>query len=263
VKRFTDFSVVLAVDAKYLPQLLASSLTWRLFHPWLWHRPWVVCWDRDSITREHLYQIDQHLRRGYTGHFQVEYVQWPPDRVDGYESQRHKMLSAFAFVPGWSVSTPYFLKIDTDAICLGDSAWPLDQWFDGNPCWVAPAWNYSKPGNQPAQLDDWADKIPELAKFPRLNIACEPGAKRCYHPRMCSWLSFYSTQWVKQLAGYCTGYALPVPSQDGTMWYVQERRRDPCLKVNFKKWNWTNISKLPALQQEVRRILTEAKGSPT
>jgi hypothetical protein len=82
-----------------------------------------------------------------------------------------------------------------------------------------------------------------------------PSGSKCLHERMCSWLSFYNTAWTKKFASYCEPYRLPVPSQDGSMWYVAARRQDHTKTVPMKAYQWTNISKLPALQAKVREVL--------
>jgi hypothetical protein len=256
--RYRDITVVLGTDQRYLRQLETSWPTWRRFQPWLWELPWVLFYDRDMPGRE-VQRLTQAMQKSKD----VRLIAWPPvtpSETIRYESQRHKMLSGFAFVPAMNgiVQTPYWLKIDNDAICTASAEWPQDEWFEDTPAIVASPWGYTKPPDQMNRLDEWGSKIPGLNSFPPLCLPVEPGAGRCRHRRICSWLFFARTEWTKEVATYCGGNGvLPVPSQDGFHWYCAARRGDKVSRVRMKAHGWTNISSLRRLQSAVGRILAD------
>lgn len=191
-------------------------------------------------------------------------VPWPPTDTD-YASQRERMLSGFVYAADY-VATPWWLKIDTDAVALRTEDWEPADWFARDPdaddppdasfasgyyVWIASSWGYTKPADQMARLDDWADGVPELADRPRLDLPYTPGGKRCRHPRMASWLSFYRTDWTRWAAGLARSsvgpFKIPVPSQDGFHWYVSARRGNVGLRANMRRRGWTNCPRLAGL----------------
>lgn len=256
------FTTVIAVDANYVKQLQYSVLTWKLYRKEIFQNPLLVIMDARC-----LHEIISQLPRAITTHPNVSYYVWPQSETATFKNQRDRMLSAFVHVPPLEVKTPWWLKVDCDAIALGNPAgWFDEKWFDekcdgagekSKNIIVAPGWNYTKPATQPAELDAWGNSQPILSQYPALNIPYNPEARTISHKRFCSWVSFYNTNWSRWAAMLCDYPNIPVPSQDGFHWYVSERTGDAgrVLKVNMKSLGWTNIPKFRKLKEKVEALM--------
>jgi len=249
-----QFTTTVGVDEKTIEQLKVSVLTWKRFAPELWINPLVVFFDRDALSPSDVMFVE---------HRSMRIVPWPPDGCH-YESQREKMLCGFVHVAR-VVDTPWMLKLDTDAIKTDARPWILDEWFKpvtigGElllPAFVGNRWGYTKPADQMSQLDDWADRVSDLAGYPRLDLPYDPGARTCRHPggRLASWITFFHTEWAKMVASYCVLGTIPVPSEDGYHFYCAKRRGDPYRLVKFKRHGWTNVPKFPRLLAKVQEVM--------
>ena len=240
-----NFTTVVAVDANCLEQLRVSSPTWRLNKPILWQRPMLIIYDRDEVDPTEIRWLD---------HPNVQFAAWPPPAHD-FDSQREKMLSAFVHLPGDLVRTPWWLKIDTDAIATAPGDWIDESWFDNGSVFIGSRWGYTKPANQMAMLDLWASEVPGLNHYADLDLKFDLNAGVLRHKRLASWISFYDTAWTRKAASYATFPHLPVPSQDGYHFYVAERRGDPYTLTNMKKRGWNNVSRLSGLKKLAKEIL--------
>ena len=260
-----DLTVCVAIDRKTVEQLQIAAPTWLRHHPWLAAIPWVVAYDRTAIWEA---EAAEALRS--VGKDNARLVAWPESsEAPPYASQRERMLTSFVLIPPRYVQTTWWVKIDTDAVALAPVEWPLAPWFttpDGPPAIVASPWSYTKPGDQMAALDDWGDRVPELAARPRLNLPYEPGSRRCRHPRIASWLSFYRTDWSRIVAGYaersCPPDHMPVPSQDGYHFYCAARRGDSVVRTKMKRHGWTNCPRLQTLRNVAAASLSNWATAP-
>lgn len=274
-KATRDITVVVAVDKKTLPQLKVSNETWAKNRPELFEWPFLLIYDRDAFSQS---QLAAELRGTPLSGATVRTMPWPPSQPSlCYANQREKMLTAFVYA-ALSVETDWWMKIDADAIAIEPrtlNEWAPPYWFERDPIflaprdqqqfdpryygWIASPWSYTKPARQMADLDAWGDGVPQLAGHPRLNLPYEPTARRCRHPRMASWLSFYRTDWsrfVAQLAFNFSGqWNLPVPSQDGYVFYCAKRRGDRFLRTNMKRRGWTNVPKFSKLKLRAAEAL--------
>lgn len=257
-----EITLVIGIDFKTVQQLEVSHRTWKLHQSKLYQWPWVVFYDGccPAFTNHSLNDL---VKRGVVPE-QTRFVPWPQciggnSRTPKFEHQRDRMLSGFCYVPAMHVQTPYWAKIDTDAIALRASDWPRAEWFENLPEIVAPGWNYTKGLNYLGILEEWGDKT-RLKEKPRLGIPFDPTHLRVPHKRWCSWNSFYATGWTKLFvdmlheSGLERG-TLPIPSQDSTMWYAAERGGMTVNKVNMKKFSWTNVPKLASLIEQVQSIM--------
>ena len=261
-----EITLVLGVDAKTLPQFEVSHRTWKLHQPKIWSWPWVVFYDGTIETMPLM--LDTLKAKGAFPQ-NAKFVPWPHcvggnSRSPKYENQREKMLTGFCYVPAEHVETPFWMKLDTDSVCITPKPMYEPEWFERDAsgrhlAWIASAWPYSKPGSQPGKLDDWGDGVPELADKPRLNVPVEPGAGKAFHPRMASWMSYYSlefTQFAAGLAERSVGRGLvPVPSQDGYHFYVAHRYGWPYKTSKMKRRGWTNVPRLSSLIETVQTIM--------
>lgn len=265
-----DFTPVIGVDAKTLPQLHLTAPTWARYRPEMFRQPWLVFYDAAQVTLTEV--RDTLVAAGKTR--DVRAFQWPTIERVAYANQREKMLSGFCHVCRF-VETPWWLKVDTDAVALRESDWAPDEWFrqqvdttlppaamnyqDGYNVIIASPWGYTKPADQMDQLDQWGDLVPGLREYPRLDIPFTPGGRRARHARIASWVSFYRTDWSRFASDLALHYAgrdrLPVPSQDGYHFFVAKRRGDRILRAQMKRRGWTNCPRLEQLKTTVAKAL--------
>lgn len=254
--KLNDFTVCLAVDDGYIRHLAAAVPTWRLHRGALMHRPWVVFIDRDA------HGVEDRVADLLDG-TDLRIYPWPMTAKD-HCSQAEKMLSAFVHGPPDFVETPLWMKLDVDVIATGSPQvegkdWEPHQWMSHNSVYLAPGWSYTRPADQMSKLDDWGDSIPELGCRPRLNLPFDQNAKRCHHKRMCSWVSFYRTDFTAEVASFCDRERLPVPSQDGTVWYVAERLGLKWSRYGAKFLGWKTISAAHRLEAEAAKVIALAQ----
>lgn len=218
-----ELSLVLTVDREHMDELLVSVQTWREFRPLLLALPTHVIYDSEQLSRP------ENLRNWFP---LAEFHSWPP-KVISYPDQRSKMLSAWVHVPSRVVSTKWWMKCDANVLVNDVRDWlnpvhfaPFDDGVE--PRVVAPSWSYTKLAyGSPAAFDAWADDVDALRDKPPLAIEIEPGAKRAYHRRFNSFVSFMRTDWSKWAAELAKPYGwLPVPSHDGYLSFVALRNGD-------------------------------------
>ena len=275
-----DFTTVFGVDRRHLEQL---SVTWPTI---VRHKrdiaesPIVVFYDKTDVKRK--YVVDM-IRSD-----KLVTVPWPPPGVT-YEGdpddkwthpQRYKMLAGFVHVPALYVKTQYWLKIDTDVVAHPCCNWIRDDWFNNEqtrygkikPAIVCHRWTFTKPADQFLKLDKWVSDhrlldaifcdtrpISEVIGVP------EEGAERIGHKRIISWCGFFSTDLsylCHQLATMTHGDGkLPVPSQDGYMWYVAARLGLAIRRVNMKNRGWSQWLRESAIRKDAADSLREPGNS--
>ena len=243
-----DYTLVVGVDQRHLKQLELVWPTWIKHKPSLLKQPMVVFYDRDCVKEQDVTKVVRHPN--------LRTCSWPPDGVTyqgdtntkWHHPQRYKMLAGFVHVPALTVETPYWLKLDTDVVATGQDDWINPEWFIGDPGIVAHRWGFTKPPEQMQQLDAWVEKFRNdmhLLYFkPALNLVPEPGASKVNHPRIISWCGFFSTLVTRLAAGFANRTIgecqLPVPSQDGFLWYVAKRMEFRIVRTIMKDkgWEW-------------------------
>ena len=139
-------------------------------------------------------------------------------------------------------------------MALKEGSWINTEWFEAKgeearPVFVSHPWGYTKPPDAIERLDNWADTIPQLRDFPRLNLVARPGWNMVRCRRIISWLFFARTDWTRQMANLCQG-KLPVASQDTFLWYCAARQRKPYRRVRMKRYGWAHVRGL----RKIRRI---------
>lgn len=257
------YTLVLGVDDNHVEHLRTSWPTWVKHKPSMTSMPIVVFSDSDAAIRESLLII---------GRTDVVVYKWPEDGVvfEGdentkwYHPQRYKMLAGFVHVPPKVVETKYWLKLDLDVVAVGDDSWVDSQWFIGDPAIVAHPWGYTKPPDQMQILDMWATNVStvEYCKYGRpLDLRPDtPSDNKVKHPRIISWCSFYNTEWCrivsKDAEHSCGPCKLPVPSQDGYMWFHATRSSEHVVRVNMKSRGWRHCSSL----SNMKKVIGERNG---
>jgi len=244
------YTLVLGVDARHLWQLSRVWPTWRRHKPSLTRAPLVVFYDREDVTEGHVRAV---IRRSAT------IVPWPPENVSYTadpalgkfgDARRAKMLAGFVYVAAAAVRTAYWLKLDTDVVAVERDNWIDTDWFDGRAAIIAHPWGYTKPPDQFVRLDRWVDAhrddLGALAERPPLDLIPAPGAEALPHPRIISWCAFFDTgvtRYAADAAAQTVGQGqLPVPSQDGYLWYVTRRLGLGITTTNMKRRGWQHWS---------------------
>lgn len=177
-------------------------------------------------------------------------------------TQRERMLAAFVFLPPLmhgphDPNRPdYWMKIDCDVLCRREvpAAFPPPEWFENSPPYVAPRWGYSKPADTIQRLDDWADNHPAFEETKRIDAPWSPDSETVSWPRICSWLSFYSDDYLRLVASLMPDQKMPIPSQDGIHWYVAERLGLGGRKEKMTPWGFKTISSAKRLKEEAAKI---------
>lgn len=240
-------TLVVGVDGYHLDQLSWTWLTWKKNKPSLLKMPMLVFRDRDQVSEQDVLRVVDHP--------DLLVVEWPPPGVvhaggsDKWtDPQRYKMLSGFVHVPASRVKTDYWLKLDTDVVATGCDHWIDQGWFSGSPAIVCQPWGFTKPADQMIRLDEWAELNKECTGFrlPPLKLAPREGSDRVRHKRIISWCGFFHTAITaaaSRLAEMTVGRGqLPVPSQDGFLWYVAARLGTEVKRVQMKGLGWEHWS---------------------
>ena len=251
-----DFTTVLGVDREHLEELRIVWPTWRLHRPEILSRPLMMICDSADPSTVWERELD------FLGHSQCKIVLW--DLAGA--GQREKMFNGLVLATARHVTTPWYLKLDTDAVAVSAAEWIDTNWFlpderGRTPAFVSSPWGYTKPPDAIDQLDDWGDTIPQLADFPRLNLSPRPGASFVAHPRIIGWCFFGHTLWTQKAAGLC-GSRLPVASQDTFLWYVAHRQGDFYRRVAMKRYGWDHVGGIKRLKRLCTFAISKRMASP-
>lgn len=258
-------TLVLGVDAKHLQQLKLVYPTWAKHKPALTKLTAIIFYDVDEVAEKDIV-LPKH--KGV-----VVKIPWPPKGVDyphgmtkWDNQQRYKMLAGFVHVPAQYVATPYWLKLDTDVVATGMSDWIDFNWFRGAPAIISHHWGYTKPADQIVRLDQWVEKNKKdmftLSQHDPLNLHPEEGSTLVKHERIISWCGIFDTtitKFASQMARQTCGRGmLPVPSQDGFLWYVSTRLGHDVRRVNLKERGWEQWNSMNNIKKAVARSLGNA-----
>lgn len=250
------YTLVVVVDHRHLSQLAMTWKTWQRHKPSMMDHPILIVYDRQQVLLARIVDLLELTSLGAG----VQCYPWPPTDVEypigtdkWTDAQRYRMLSGFVHATAKMVKTPYWIKLDTDVVATGQDNWVDPNWFTGNPTIVAQPWGFTKPANQMVDLDNWvtthSDLLVELRGRPPLNLNPKPGWSMVRHPRIISWCGFFNTKFTKKCSEYaeltCGRGLLPVPSQDGFMWYVAARLglsivRPQMKDLGFEHWSTDN-----------------------
>ena len=151
-----EITLVLGLDAAHLEELRWTWPTWMRFKPELREMPALVFYDPAQIVPERVSFIHQHPN-----------VRWVPWEMPAAGNQREKMITGFVQVPAREVQTPWYLKLDTDAVATGPGPWIKEEWFlpsgrGRTATMVSAKWTYSKPHDVIQRLDEWAKGLRRL-----------------------------------------------------------------------------------------------------
>ena len=243
-------TIVVALDAKTYPFFLRSLPVWVTLQTELFRCPWVIMFDRNWLGGyDHVGFVARHMARHF-GTPSIMVREWPPEPMppDTYANQRDKMLTSFVMGAPLDVTTPWWIKIDVDALPHDRKPWFDDAWIadEAEHVLVGARWGYTKPPEQMPTLERWADGVVGLREHARLGLVATPGENKLKHPRIASWICLVKTAWSRRVIGYaeqrCPLHRMPVPSQDGFHWYCAARERLPIIRTNWKRRGWGNYS---------------------
>ena len=260
-----DFTTVCGVDAKHLKQLSWVWPTWKRHKPSLLNSPMLIFRDREQI------RSDDEVR-AVVDHPNLTIVPWPIGDVSYIgtkgdkwtDPQRYCMLAGFVYIPALFVATPYWLKLDTDTVATGQDVWIDSEWFKDNPAIVSHPWSFTKPADQMQVMDRWVAENPNefnpwFLDRPPLNLIPKPGASRISHPRIISWAAFFSTGFTirsaNSAAWICGNYHLPIPSQDGYLWYLAKRAGLEIVRIGMKKRGWKHRSSEKGIKEAIEEAM--------
>jgi hypothetical protein len=255
------FTLVLGVDRWHIEHFKLVRSNWFKHKPSLKRFDLVFFSDDSNI----LNSVYGDVRIHHLG--DIKCILWNPnveyvsDGTRWTDPQRQKMLAGFVHVAAGCVETDYWLKLDLDVIATGQDDWVNPTWFESRPAIVSHRWGYTKPANQMLDLDEWADinkhKWDGLFENTKpLNLRPKhPTSAGVGHKRIISWCGFFRSDFTRlcsKMAIDSVGEGrLPVPSQDGYMWYVARRLGYPIVRANMKALGWKHFSKLRQLKEEL------------
>ncbi len=258
-----DFTIILGVDKKHLDQLRLTYPTWKKHKLSMLERPMIVFYDWSQVNPVEVRKVVDRSN--------VMTIPWPPIGVE-YEggdnkftnARRYRMLSGFVHVPAELVRTPWWLKIDTDAIAHGMDDWIDPSWWADDPVIISPGWPYTKPPNQMVLLDEWVErekeKLGRLSRdTPPLDLHPKPRSDRLPHKRIGTWCAFFKTsftQYASAIAEKTCGLGkLPVPSQDSFLWYLAKRHGLGIRRENMKKRGWVLFSTIGNIKRSAAEAM--------
>lgn len=230
------FTLITAVDAGSARILQHTWPTWMQQKPILREVPVLVIHDQEFDPN--CDQLDC-LRE----HSNLRFIPW---KMPVPRDQGEPTLSFFVDVPSHNVTTPWYLRLDANAIAIDASPWPYVEWFDAGPngrlpSYISNPWGYSRPADVIKRLDDWGDRVPQLSQRPRLGLPSDPQDNLVRHPGINSWLFFGNTRWTKEISSLVVQDP-PFPSHDILMYYCAARRGDFTRRIQMKDHGWDHIS---------------------
>jgi hypothetical protein len=220
------------VDAENRDLLLENWKGWMKFNPWLKAAPaFVLCADKIDVSK-----LRKLLR---VNHRSVECLPW---NLDNTRKDRDRWTETWVRFPAERIDTTWYLKLDPDAVATAKTPWLNPDWFTSSAdnretSFIAPRWSYSKPGNILNLLDDWADHVPSLSQFPRLNRAADSDGNRVTHDAISSWLFLGNTEWTREISKLVTK-GFPCDSFDTFMAFCAARRQDRFIRYALKEYGW-------------------------
>ena len=248
------FTTVVAVDAAHLGEFRLAHQTWKKCRPEIWENPLLIFADTalpPAGTGESAGWWERLLART-CDHPDLRVVGWP---ACGGATNRHRMLSALVYGTAEHVGTDWFVKIDTDTLCLPcENRWHPN-WFDEkeNFEFVTGSWGYSKGIERWRRLKEWAAGVPELAMMPEAPGEEFPPKDHVRHQRIISFFFVGRTRFMREVAALAPGPLLPIDSQDTVVWYIAHRLGRRYAGVRIKRFGFHHGAR--GMEKRVKTIL--------
>ena len=222
-------TAITAVDRSSLDTFYWTWQTWMRHRESLLSMPCRILHDPRERIHEDLRMITQR-------HAKCELV---PVIPDGDSTGRDRWSHAYLRAAD-AINTPWYLRLDPEAVACRKSRWLSPQWFQvagGDFAFASHAWNYTKPAHVFKLLDDWAQAIPEFADGPSLDVRYEEQGNTAVHDTISSWFFLGNTAWTRKLL-LLAPHRLPCPSHEAFMVYCATRLRTPILRMSMKALGW-------------------------
>ena len=251
----TNLTVIVGVDRQHLEELRVSLPTWVRNVDGLADFQFVMIGDVESIDDD--LSDDALLLANMCGVNNVTFRDVSAILPAGFPprhdvTQRERMLTALAFAPSL-VSTPTYLKLDTDTVALPVRDKLLSAKVTGSRPIAAPRWGYTKPGSWLDTLDLWSDQTaPGNAKPYR--VASGGVAKS---QRIISYAMLGDTEFAKRCLQMLTSPRLPVPSQDTFYWYCAELLGREISRLSTSEICWRHAG---GNMRKLKELAAEAMG---
>lgn len=230
-QRMKYFTTVIGIDEEHYDEWLIARESFERVAPEVLSKVLFLVDEGFTPGRQGQERWDE-LAKG-VGDFQVEIVP-----QDDSMTQRERMLTALTVMPHKYVDTPWFLKLDTDAVAVSPLVIP-EQVRENKVVLAAPKWGYTKPPSAMKALEEWAMIQPEfLGQRKRLPEYRVEGGK-AKHPRIISYFCWVNTEWSREInERYLITGRLPVPSQDTFLWFITRMREDVALRLGSDAKAW-------------------------
>lgn len=230
-----QYTVVIVVDQEHLAELEMTIHTWRKHKPELWRTGWLVLYDCDYLS-------ESTVRGRLSSHgIYPEFQRWPPNR-ELFNCHSEKMTSALFYACRY-VSTPWWLRLDVDAVAYKSADWIPSPRDDSIMVGHGTRSIVSTPLRR---MDNWADSIPEFEGHPRLRYFAR-------HRKLHGFCTFYRTQWTREMVNIseknCGPLGMPLPFEDAYFMFCAQRFR--------KRYQWMNVRKTGWLHPRRGRPLTQ------
>jgi hypothetical protein len=255
---FSDITLLLGVDAQHLEELRWVWPTWLAFKAEILKMSVVIFYDPDEVSPDVATFLSEHRN-----------VRWVPWRMPAAHTHREAMITGWIHIAAREVRTKWYLKLDTDAVATRRENWLQKKWFARDargrePVFIGSKWNYSKPRYIIDLLDDWADHVPSLAGFSRLDLPYTSASGHVSHPRIISWFFIGRTDWTRLAASWLgKDGRLPYPSQDTYLFYCAKRRGEYFVRAPMTPYGWVHSTlRLKDLVQGLGMAPAEAEGLP-
>ena len=227
-----DITLVTAIDQCNLDIFRWTWRTWTRFRTAMSRMPLLLIHDPQEGIRDELQSIVQ-------GHNDVRFAAASPSRLG---AGRDRWSHAYICTVAETVTTPWYLRLEPEAVACRFEPWLRPEWFRPNEqgrsfVFASHAWGYTKPADALAQLDDWADGIRGLQQHEPLRIPFDSREPHLRHAAISSWIFLGNTEWTKELVEYAPAQ-LPCGSHDTFTLYCALRRRDPFIRCQMKSLGW-------------------------
>ena len=231
-----DITVVTAVDKNHIERLESTLPTWIKLKK-------LTC---------PIFVFAHEVDPSKTSISEFKNVKIIPWNIQGVETQRERMLSAFLFGVAEHVKTDFWLKLDSDTIALNDD----DKWL--NPSFfnydmVGQKWGYTKPGSMVPRIDHWLDGLYHIGgiknfygvdgSYVLVGDDKKPEKLKYQASRVISWIRFTRTSMIRDIAECCHYGRMPVPSEDTLVWRWCDKIGLKWDRHDFKQYGWDHDKK--------------------
>lgn len=241
-----DFTTVVGIDEEHYEEWLIARESFERLAPRVLNRLLFLV-DEEFWSSEVLKELSQSAK---------QYLMVPVPPSDA--PQRARMLTALTTMPHEHIDTPWFLKLDTDAVAVGDIRIPQAV-VSGDMVLAAPKWGYTKPATMMTTLAEWTLLIPEFYGQERRLPEYRVDGLKAKYPRIISYFCWVNTAWSKEInERYLPDGKLPVPSQDTFLWHMTRIREEPALRLSGPDRDWcvhkTGLDRIRAAVESTRAL---------